>query len=131
MPKKYELKCQYCGQDTELVTGAVIYPHTQRWAHKKFFYCETCGAYVGTHHNGKPLGEVANVATRAARQAAHNALDPLWRDPGASMSRNAVYKWLAEELQIKPKQCHIGRFDVVTCLRVVQLAIAKKRQESK
>src|SRR5690606_10835289 len=64
---------------------------------------------------------------RKAKQAAHSAFDRLWR---AKMhreglrkkdARGAGYRWLAEQLGIDPKLCHIGWMDVATCRRVVEI----------
>ena len=112
-----EVTCDYCGGAAERITGAVLYPHRPDLAHKVFWHCEPCGAYVGCHPGGdKPLGRLANAELRRAKGRAHAAFDPLWR--GGSMSRSQAYRWLADELGIDPGDCHIGMMDVGTCRRV-------------
>ena len=106
--------CDYCGNDSELVGGDVIYPHRPDLYQKKFYFCRECRAYVGCHPNStKPLGRLANAKLRAAKMKAHAAFDPLWRQGG--MKRNEAYRWLSEMLGIDPSDCHIGMFDVAMC----------------
>lgn len=66
---------------------------------------------------------VLEFGTRAskARARAHEAFDPLWQ--GGYMSRNAAYRWLAGELGMTQEECHMSRFDEVTCRRVVELCL--------
>lgn len=111
--------CHYCMAPAELVGGDVIYPHRADLANKLFYRCEPCGAYVGCHDGtDKPLGRLADAELRAAKSAAHRAFDPLWRSK--QMKRSEAYKWLAEQLGIEGKDCHIGMFDVETCWRAVR-----------
>ena len=116
-------KCPYCGNRSELVTGAVIYPHRPDLFSKWFYQCAPCNAYVGCHQtgNGKsPLGRLANAELRKAKSDAHAAFDPLWRS--GNMSRHQAYKFLAREMGIPPSSAHIGLFDVAQCKRVVNIA---------
>jgi hypothetical protein len=99
---------------------------------KLFFECEPCGAYVGTHPDGKPLGRLANAELRKAKQAAHVVFDPLWQNfhqayPRAedvpnralrAVARKRAYAWLAEQMSMEADDCHIGAFDVETCALV-------------
>ncbi len=48
---------------------------------------------------------------------AHRAFDPLWR--GGKMKRSSAYAWLANQLGMPRKECHIGMFDLGLCQRVV------------
>jgi hypothetical protein len=120
--------CPYCDQPAWLVPGIVIYPRRPDLAHKQFWRCKPCDAWVGCHPGTeRPLGRLANAELRAAKQAAHAAFDPMWkakmRRDGCSKgrARGAGYKWLAEQLGIEKKRCHIGMFDVDHCRRVVQI----------
>lgn len=123
------VQCDYCGQDAALVPGTVIYPHRPDLKHRRFWHCAPCDAHVGTHRNsdGKPLGRLANAELRRAKIAAHAAFDPLWRAKvlrdgcSKSKARGAGYRWLAKQLGIDPKDCHIGMFDVEMCERVVDV----------
>lgn len=120
--------CPYCNKPAKLVTGAAIYPHRKDLHHLKYWQCEPCGAYVGTHKDSKknaPLGRLANAELRKAKCAAHAAFDPLWKER-VFESRRAAYKWLAEKLGIESKRCHIGMFDVAMCHAVVKVSLASE-----
>lgn len=125
--------CPYCGQPSEHVTGAIIYPRHPDLHDREYFHCAPCDAWVGTHKDsGMALGRLANKALRQAKQRAHAAFDPLWqkrqRISGISQSkaRGRGYKWLAKELGISPKACHIGMMDEATCNRVVEICRKEK-----
>ena len=119
------LICPYCGQPPELVTGDILYQHRPELAEKRFWLCQPCNAYVGTHAGTEvPLGTLANRALRKARMQAHQALDPLWQD--GSMPRVEVYKWLAVLMGIHRKEAHIALFDEAQCALVVQLVRDRK-----
>lgn len=115
----FELSCQYCGRPTKKVSGNVIYPRAKQY-HDKFYYlCRKCDAYVGCHPDGKPMGEVADSALRRARIEAHTAFDRLWK--GGRMTRSMAYSWLSRALDIQSGECHIGKFDLETCIKVVKV----------
>lgn len=116
------LTCQYCGNPAELVTGAVIYPRRDDLHAKRFWRCAPCRAYVGCHDPGngygdgtRPLGVLANAELREAKKAVHAVLDPLWRS--GRMSRKRAYRWLAERMQLRVEDCHVGHFSVEQCRR--------------
>lgn len=110
------VKCMECGAEAGLTDGRSIYPHRPDLYSKAFYLCE-CGAYCGCHKGTtKPLGYPCGPDTRKARSAAHAAFDPIWQQ--GRMSRNAAYKWLAAQLGIEPKRCHIGMMDAATASRV-------------
>ena len=112
--------CPYCGSFSKMVGGDVIYPHREDLFEKNFYLCAPCDAYVGIHvGTTKPLGRLANKSLREAKKAAHAAFDPLWRS--GSMKRASAYKWLAQQLGIDGRDCHIGMFDVATCYRVIEV----------
>ena len=111
-------ECPYCHNPSVLVTGDVVYPHRPDLREKNFYLCWTDDARVGCHPGtAKPLGRLADKELRQAKQAAHAAFDPLWRDN--KKKRKAAYTWLAEQLGINVNDCHIGMFDVDMCRRVV------------
>lgn len=58
-----------------------------------------CGLVSWGNH---PL---VDAETRAARQAAHAAFDPIWRE--GSLSRSEAYKRLAAKLGIPVDACHM------------------------
>lgn len=120
--------CQYCGNETKLVGGDVIYPHRSDLSNSKFYLCEQCNAYVGTHKRPnddyyEPLGTLANEETRKARKEAHAVFDMLWRKD--FMKRSEAYKWLAKKLNIPIEKCHIGSSDVNTCILITEISRAK------
>lgn len=120
-------KCPYCGKPSEKATGKQVYPHRRDLQNKRFWLCAPCDAYVGCHvGTWKPFGRLANPALRAAKIAAHNAFDPLWKS--GWMSRASAYKWLAERLGINRDRCHIGLFDVPLCEQVVVVCAEKNRE---
>lgn len=125
-----EVKCPYCERHAELVGGEVIYPHRPDLGSKKFWLCTPCNAYVGCHAGDdgtRPLGRLADAELRAAKQQAHAAFDPLWSRPSHARARRRkeAYAWLAAQLGIGRKRCHIGEFDVETCERAI--AICRER----
>jgi len=121
--------CDYCKNKVKLVRGVAVYPYRPDLYNKKFYFCEPCDAYVGTHPNGKPLGRLANAELRKWKSKAHAAFDPLWdrkmiKDScSKTKARKAGYKWLAKELGINYKDCHIGMFDIGMCKKAVEVCI--------
>lgn len=107
------MRCHYCGNKAERVTGKIIYPHLPELHDKMFYRCEPCGAYVGCHANGKVLGRLANAELRRAKIQVHTALDPLWQQ--GNMTRKEAYRYLAKKMGIPVKKCHVGWFDLETC----------------
>lgn len=117
----------------KLVSGAHIYPHRmdlwwkdgiERW----WWRCENCGAYVGTHLGTiKPLGSPCGPETRRAREEAHAAFDPMWGKRMAisgiskTKARGRGYKWLAAQMGMDPKDCHIGMMNAAQARRVVEI----------
>lgn len=78
---------------------------------------------------------MANKETRAARQRAHAAFDPLWTekmfrdDCSKKKAQGAAYKWLSDQLEIDVKLCQIGNFQTKMCDEVV--GICQKLYKSK
>lgn len=126
MAKTHEMLCA-CGRYAELVSGTRLYPHRADLSHLRFFFCEACSAWVGCHRDGRPLGTLADAATRDARQRAHAAFDPLWQSSRKRGARSRAYRWLAAKLRIRFEECHIGYFDADTCA-VVALVAREERQ---
>lgn len=54
-----------------------------------------------------------------ARQAAHAAFDQLWSN---NQERSQAYRWLASKLEISLDECHISKFGVNQCNRVIDLS---------
>ncbi len=78
-----------------------------------------CKGSHGAHPDGTPLGVPADAATKRARIEAHAAFDARWK--AGTMSRRAAYRWLADQLGLTRKECHIARFDAAQCARVVEV----------
>lgn len=112
--------CPYCDTSSTLVGGDEIYPHRPDLAHKWFYRCVGCDAYVGCHPGSKrPLGRLANAQLRRAKNHAHAAFDPMWKN--GPMKRSHAYQWLAKRLEIPVKDCHIGMMDEEMCQKVVEI----------
>jgi hypothetical protein len=120
--------CEYCGQDSVVVTGLKIYPHRPDLKHLMFYYCDYNHkpAYVGCHKGSiKPLGRLANAELRGFKSAAHQSFDPLWKIHKIFKSRGKAYNWLASSLNIKSEAAHIGMFDVDMCKKVIAICSDK------
>lgn len=120
MEASIEPVCPYCHVPAILVSSEEVYGTAQ---YGSMWICpnrQECDARVGCHRGTiTPLGRLANTELRLAKIAAHAAFDPLWRS--RAMTRNRAYSWLAGELGIDRRDCHIGRFDLETCRMVVQV----------
>lgn len=112
-----------CGQPSKLTDGADIYPSLPHLAQKPLWKCPCGSSYVGCHPGTiTPLGTPADKETRRAREAAHAAFDPIWRNK--TLRRADAYRRLAAKLGISPDECHIGLFDIATCLKVQTLVLS-------
>lgn len=115
-----KMTCPYCFGFAPLVGGLKVYPNRADLASKQFYRCAACDAHVGCHQGTtQPLGRLANAQLRRAKQSAHAAFDPLWKEGG--MTRIQAYQWLASGLRITEDHCHIGMFTVAKCDLVVRL----------
>ncbi|CBW37994.1 conserved uncharacterised protein [Salmonella phage Vi01] len=125
------ITCDYCGQPAQYVGCDVVYPHRPDLRNLKFWVCSPCDARVGCHTHGdgrQPLGRMANAALRAAKQEAHRSFDPIWKS--GQRSRSDAYSWLAHNLGIKKRDCHIGLFDIDMCRKVVAVCNQLKAQDN-
>lgn len=114
--------CPYCNTNAALVTGREVYPHLRNLHHKKFWKCDPCAAWVGTHENSlefKPLGRLAKKELRDLKMKAHMVFDAFWKE--GTMKRTEAYAKLASELKIQTNLCHIGWFSEDECRRVVEI----------
>lgn len=126
--------CDYCLRPAALIrVGEPGYPYQRDFG--PVWACLPCGAWCGCHagtENG--LGRLANAELRTAKMAAHAAFDPLWKKKmereqcSKSHARKSGYRWLADQLGIPYRKCHIGEMDVEQCRRVVE--ICSRRKES-
>lgn len=119
---KQPLKCPECGHDMQL--------RNSRFG--KFYGCTqypNCNATHGAHRNGKPLGIPANKETKQWRITAHDAFDTLWKPRrSAPMSRGEAYRWLQDSMKLSPDDCHIGRFTIDQCKKVVELINGRSKK---
>ena len=131
---EHRVTCPYCLCAAELVDSSAVY----RKSYGLIWLCRPCGAWVGVHKNSRshaPLGTLANEELRFARRMAHKAFDPLWEQAvggglSKSEARTRLYAWLAEELGMPAKECHIGMFSLPVCVRVIEICAARRRKEA-
>lgn len=107
------MKCPYCGG-----TATLEPPRREGW--RAVWRC-ACGASVGTHPNGKPLGTLANAELREARIRVHAVLDPLWHHSSEKGLRRRVYQALAAAMQLTEDECHVGSFTLAQCEQAIAL----------
>lgn len=121
--------CPYCGEESKLVTGAVLYCTTRAdLVDKQFWRCVPCDAHVGCHRGTtNPLGRLADLTLRMWKGRAHAAFDGHWKGFETAQqrraARTAAYARLAADLGIEAKDCHIGMFDRAGCERTIQICI--------
>ena len=120
-------RCPYCQKLSVLIDSSEVY----RQSHGNIWICRPCKAWVGVHQTGDlediALGTLANEEARLWRQKAHAVFDPLWeakiKRHGVSKNkaRRGAYKWLAKELDIDYRKCHIARMQKEECQRVIEV----------
>jgi hypothetical protein len=91
--------CAGCGTFVEArrTTGEELYPRREDLAFARFFVCDTCGAFVGTHKGvWEPLGCLATPEIKRWRKQIHALLDPLWHS--GKISRKRLYKRISREI---------------------------------
>ena len=125
------IRCIYCNEPAQLVTGKAIYPKLPTLADKQFWRCRPCLAHVGCHPGTtKPLGTLAKARLRGLRIDAHTAFDPLWHDLmrsqhlSKSKARGRAYSWLSAQLD--GQQSNISHADEDTCLEIIRLCKAAR-----
>ncbi len=117
--------CPYCTAQAELVKGKRVFPHNKTISKLNFWVCFGCDARVGTHKGTTvPLGPLANEELRKYRHKSHLLFDRIWKD--TNVKRSTAYTWLAKELGMKVRDCHIGMFDVAKCAKVIEVCMTKK-----
>lgn len=124
MPRK--VTCPYCHKPATCEDSYVIYGRSYGWAW--ICRCLPKWSYVGCHgKTKKPLGTLANEATRIARKQAKAAFDPVWRR--GLMTRQEAYIWLGGILGKSEEQCHIARSTTEQCMQII--AACKAREAAK
>jgi hypothetical protein len=136
MPQPY---CPYCNAKAKLLRQVDAgYPYQADYG--PTWTCVPCKAWVGCHANSTrhaPLGRLADAELRQWKMKVHDVFDPLWqrkmrRDACNQFeARNAGYKWLAGEMGLEIKRCHVGEFDIEECKRAIEIiTTATKRRPS-
>jgi hypothetical protein len=111
------VKCTYCGREAEWVPNKDLYGRNYGKSYM-IWLCRPCDAYVGCHNNTRtPKGSFANRELRAARRAAHAAIDPLWQS--GKYNRKTVYIRLKEAFG---EWVHVGTSDVQRCKEIIETA---------
>ena len=117
------MNCPYCGNEAKFITSKEFYGKDYG---TNVYSCNPCDAYVGTHGNGKvPLGMMATAELRTYRKRAHSAFDQLWKS--GKMSRHKAYSWMAEQMELEPKDAHIAMFDVEKCKGLIEKVLTLLR----
>lgn len=111
--------CNYCNKEAVWVNNKEIYGRSYGEKNQMAWWCKDCDAYVGCHQNSKrPLGILANKELRQAKIKAKN----LWKEKYLYVyGKGRAYKYLAQKLNIEPKDCHFGMFDLETCNKILKL----------
>lgn len=119
------IACPECGAAMVLKRAGAARAWAKR--HPYFWGCSAypaCRSTHGAHPDGRPLGIPADRETKAARIAVHAAFDPLWR-AGGPLRRGEAYEWLRLRLGLTHDECHVGRFDLLTCRRALAVLEAE------
>jgi len=84
--------------EARLTNGGEIYPHRNDLRELKFWKCDGCNNFVGTHKNSKkhhPLGCIPTAELKNARKHIHEILDPVWQS--GKMKRKEVYQLITDK----------------------------------
>ena len=98
----------------------------------KFYGCvryPKCGSTHGAHDNGDPLGIPGNKETKLARNRAHAAFDPIWKE--GHMGRRQAYAWMQWRMGLTEDEAHVAKFDVGLCEKLIQTVALLKRRWKK
>ncbi len=121
-------KCNNCNStNIRLTENSVLYG-TQQGDWPIIWYCDDCQASVGCHPDTDiPLGYLADRDTKRSRMLAHEAFDPFWKS--GNNGRQDTYSWLASQMGIPPKECHISHFNKEQCQQVVDICEDRRRRK--
>ncbi len=125
-----DIHCVSCETNVQAryITGAEAYPHRPDLKGLRFWKCDICKNFVGTHRNQKgvkkPLGSIPSPAIKKVRQEVHNTIDPLW--VGGLIKRKDLYLWLSQELGYKYHTAELNSAD--EGVRVIKLAQKLERK---
>ena len=115
------MECPYCQGHAHLRHSAQIYEGQD---FGMIYLCDNfpqaCDAYIGVHQGDYlPLGQLSNTQLRGLRRSVHRLIDPLWRD--RAYSRNVVYGFLADIMDLPILECHVAMFDDDACKKVLSM----------
>lgn len=116
-----EVICPYCHMGALRMTGRELYPAKPELANKHYHVCRNDDAWIGcVDGTWEPLGRLADLDLRRAKQSVHAAIEPICAKAIAehgwskAYARNIVYGWLATELDVRGT-ANIGEFDLKQC----------------
>ncbi len=114
--------CPYCGRRSVLKPAEYVYGENTIGVGSQLYVCSgypDCQAYVGVHEGTqKPKGILADSELRNKRIRAHRAIDAIVR--AGCMSKDGVYSWLSDRLNIPYKETHIGYFSDYFCEQTIR-----------
>ena len=122
--------CPYCNRPTQYVNSKIVYGKKSNYG--MIYYCKPCKAWVGVHPGTDiALGRLADSKLRKAKIAAHKAFDQIARTNLINKvwpkyipklnNRRKAYMWLAKQMNMTDEECHIGRFNILECKRVITI----------
>lgn len=116
--EQYDVKCGECGAPMKLRESKKIL--NKEGAPRKFYGCSrfpACYGSHGAHPNGAPLGIPANSETKAARIAAHEVFDELWKS--GRMKRKEAYQLLADTMGVE--EIHFATMTKEKCMEAIKV----------
>lgn len=117
------MKCDVCQSERVFyASNAVLYGSEYgKWP--MIYICEDCTAWVSCEPGtDTPRGPLVSQEVHQARKRAHAAFDPIWREKKL-MARSDAYGWLAEQMGMTRKECHIGLMNDEQADRVVTISL--------
>lgn len=125
--KTQKIYCIACRRmvDAEQRTGADIYPTRADLAASRFYRCQTCGNYVGTHRDGRPLGTIPPPELRNYRRQVHAVIDTYWLPTKDTNKRKELY---ADLSRLLGRKYHTGTLGTVEeCQQVIKYYVDNYR----
>lgn len=109
----------FCGSSCSYTDSRAFYGRSgygKRWICSRF---PNCRGSVGAHPDGKPLGTVPTVETKALRSELHQIVDAVWREQTKGSlrrkKRGSAYNWLADVTGWPVEVAHIGYMNEEQC----------------
>lgn len=116
--------CPYCGAEVIRAHVSECYLDTNKVNADYYIYmCSNypeCDAYIKENPKLKiPQGSLANKNLRELRQRAHYFFNQLYLYEDYKIKD--AYMWLASEMNLDGRECHISLFDEAQCLKCIEL----------